>query len=477
MSIPERHSPYNQASEFLLSRIDYERAASIPYQKGAFRLDRMQHLLSALGNPQDRLKIVHVAGTKGKGSTSAMIAAASTAAGYCSGLFTSPHLDRIEERIMVDGQPCSEDDFGKWIDVVRPIVEQMDSMGDQDSLTHGPTYFEIITAIAFLHFIAVKTDIAIIEVGLGGRLDSTNVCQPLISVITSISYDHTQLLGNTLAEIAAEKAGIIKPGAPVISGVTDDEPRKVIADIAQRNQCRLIQLGVDFTYEYQSPSAIDDSAPVKRGKMNFQNHAPGILQNLCDVELGLLGRHQASNAAVALAVLTELSHQGWQLSETAIRRGLANVRLPARVEVVAERPTVVVDAAHNVASARALVETLLESFHASRRLLLFAATQDKDVRGMLRLLLPHFEAVIITRYLNNPRCVDVKLLEDLVAELSPIPRFVCSSPATAWQQARELATTDHLICVTGSFFLAAEMRNEIAQAPWKLAKPSVAQRA
>ena len=435
MSIPKRHPPDGHASDFLRSRIDYERAASIPYQKGAFRLDRVQGLLAALGNPQDRLKIVHVAGTKGKGSTSVMIAAALTAAGFRSGLFTSPHLNRIEERIMVDGQPCSEDDFGKWIDVVRPIVEQMDSVRGQDSLEHGPTYFEIITAIALLHFVAVEADIAVIEVGLGGRLDSTNVCQPLISVITSISYDHTQLLGNTLAEIAAEKAGIIKPGVPVISGVTDEEPRKLIAYIAQHNQCRLIQLGVDFTYEYQPPSAMDDSASIKRGKMNFENHIPGALQNMRGVELGLLGRHQAANAAVALAVLAELNLQGWQLPEIAVRRGLANVRLPARVEVVAQRPTVVVDAAHNVASARALVETLLESFQASRRLLLFAATQDKDVRGMLRLLLPYFEAVIITRYLNNPRSVDVKVLEDLVAELSPIQRFICSSPATAWQQA------------------------------------------
>ncbi|HTQ38038.1 MAG TPA: folylpolyglutamate synthase/dihydrofolate synthase family protein [Pirellulales bacterium] len=458
----------------MLSRINYERAISIPYYKREFRLDRMLDLLDRLGNPQDRLKIIHVAGTKGKGSTSAMIAAALSAAGYRAGLYTSPHVDRLEERLMVDGQPCPEEIFGNLVERVRPIVEQMDVQSGRPYAPElGVTYFEVITAIALLHFVAVGADVAVIEVGLGGRLDSTNVCQPLISVITSISLDHTQQLGNTLTEIASEKAGIIKPGIPVISGVIDEEPRRVIADIAQQHRCRLLQLGVDFTCQYRSPSGLDRTESITNAKLDFENHMRGSLQNMTDVDVGLLGRHQAMNAAVALAVLTELRSQGWHLPEVAIRRGLANVRLPARLEIVARRPTVVVDAAHNVASIQALLDTLKESFLASRRLLVFAATQEKDVRGMLRLLLPHFEAVILTRYLNNPRCMDLEELGLLVAELSTMPRFICIDPATAWRKACELVTEEHLMCVTGSFFLAAEMRAEIAQNPLKLSKKTI----
>ncbi len=193
MSLRTTDRSSDQALEFLLSRIDYERAAITSYSQWEFRLERMRDLLARLGNPQDKLRIVHVAGTKGKGSTSAMIAAALSASGYRTGLFTSPHLDRLEERIMIDGQPCSSADLIALVERVRPIVEQMDaeSFASSRPADAGPTYFEIITAMAFLHFAQASTDIAVVEVGLGGRLDSTNVCQPLVSVITSISFDHT----------------------------------------------------------------------------------------------------------------------------------------------------------------------------------------------------------------------------------------------------------------------------------------------
>jgi dihydrofolate synthase/folylpolyglutamate synthase len=466
MNTTDHYSRRDKAMAFLLSRIDYERAIAIPYHQQEFYLNRMRDLLARLGNPQEQLSIVHVAGTKGKGSTSAMIAAALSAAGHRSGLYTSPHVDRLEERLMVDNRPCSERTFVALLEQVRPIVEQMDAEGQQQTPPEpGPTYFEITTAMAMLHFATVETDIAVIEVGLGGRLDSTNVCQPLISVITSISFDHTQQLGNTLAEIAREKAGIIKPGIPVISGVIGEEARQVIADVAHQHRCRLMQLGVDFAYDYQPPRGLDQPGTLAHGKMDFENRMAGSGQRMKGIELGLVGRHQAANAAVALAVLTELSRQGWQLPEVDVRRGLANLRWPARVEIMARRPTVVIDAAHNVASVQSLLNTLEESFQAPRRLLVFATTQGKDVRGMLRLLLPHFEAVILTRYLNNPRAVSVEELDELTAELSPIPRFVCDNPSAAWHKACELTTADHLVCMTGSFFLAAEMRVEIARKP------------
>jgi dihydrofolate synthase/folylpolyglutamate synthase len=477
MNVTDRYSRRNQTMAFLLSRIDYERAISIPYNKQEFHLDRMRNLLARLGNPEKRLRIVHVAGTKGKGSTSAMIAAALSAAGYRVGLYTSPHLDRIEERLMVDGLPCSETEFAALLEQLRPIVEQMDTEGrQQTSPEPGPTYFEITTAMALLHFAAAGTDIAVIEVGLGGRLDSTNVCQPLISVITSISFDHTQQLGNTLAQIAWEKAGIIKPGVPLINGVIEEEPRQVIADMARQRGCPVVQLGADFTYDYHPPRGLDQPGTQIHGTMDYENRTTGPGQRMNGIELGLLGRHQAANAAVALAALTELKNQGWRLPEVPTRHGLANVRWPARVEIVARRPTVVIDVAHNVASIQSLLNTLEESFQATRRLLVFATTLGKDVRGMLKLLLPHFEAVVLTRYLNNPRAVSVGELEELVAELSPIPRLVCDDPAEAWQRTCEITRADHLVCVTGSFFLAAEMRAEIARKPIEQLERSVVQR-
>jgi dihydrofolate synthase / folylpolyglutamate synthase len=454
------------ALAFLLGRIDYERALSIPYNQRDFRLDRMRSLLARLGNPQDRLKIVHVAGTKGKGSTSAMIAAALTAAGYRTGLYTSPHLERLEERIVVDGEMCSAEELVSLVGQVRPIVDEMDREARRhDPEELGPTYFEITTALAMLHFANVKTDAAVLEVGLGGRLDSTNVCQPLVSVITSISFDHTKQLGNTLAAIAGEKAGIIKPGVPVVSGVIEDEPREVIHRVARENGSRLMQLCVDFSYRYTPPQAVNAQAASVHGTMDFESRTSATFQRLDRVELGLLGRHQAANAAVALAALSELSSQGWSLPENAIRRGLADLRWPGRVEIVSRQPTIIVDAAHNLASIQSLIETLDESFTSPHRLLVFSTSLDKDVRGMLQLLLPRFEAVILTKYTNNPRAVPLEKLTEWAAEISPIPRHQCENPAAAWKLVHELAGLEHLICITGSFFLAAEIRAEIAKHP------------
>jgi dihydrofolate synthase/folylpolyglutamate synthase len=455
---------------FLQSRIDFERAAAIPHNKRDFRLDRMRDLLARLGNPQQRLRIIHVAGTKGKGSTSAMIASVLSAAGYRCGLYTSPHLDRLEERLMVDGQPCPESEFVGLIQRIQPIVEQMDAEGQkQDPDWFGPTYFEITTAMAFLYFATcsverpVSTDVAVVEVGLGGRLDSTNVCEPIISVITSISYDHTDLLGSSLAEIAWEKAGIIKSGVPVVSGVVAEEPRRVITAAANQRGCRLLQLDVDFKYDYRPSHELGRPGPMTYASMGYQNSAASQWQNMPDIKLALLGRHQAANAAVAISVLNELEHLGLHVTEAAVRDGLANLNWPARVEVVARQPTVVIDAAHNVASIQSLTDTLQESFPPSRRLLVFGTTLGKDVRGMLQVLLPHFEAVILTRYVNNPRAVDVAELDKLAAELSTRPRYTCNNPLAAWQRACELATPADLVCITGSFFLAAEMRVEIAR--------------
>ncbi|MGH7136768.1 MAG: bifunctional folylpolyglutamate synthase/dihydrofolate synthase, partial [Pirellulales bacterium] len=248
---------YQAALSFLYGRIDYERTA-MPYGQGELRLDRMRELLRRLGDPQDRLPIVHVAGTKGKGSTSAMIAAGLSAAGHSTGLYTSPHLERLEERFLVDGQPCGEEELADLTDRLRPIVAEMDREARvADEI--GPTYFELTTAVALLHFVKRGVGAAVLEVGLGGRLDSTNVCLPRVAVITSISFDHMKQLGNTLEAIAREKAGIVKPAVPLVSGVVAEEPRREIAKICRQRGAPLVQLGRDFDFAYRAAAGVDEA--------------------------------------------------------------------------------------------------------------------------------------------------------------------------------------------------------------------------
>ncbi len=450
--------------KFLADRIDYERMRIMPYGVAEFRLGRMRQLLTRLGNPHHGLAVVHVAGTKGKGSTAAALAAVLRAAGYRTGLFTSPHLERVEERVAVDGRMCPPEQFAALLAEVRPAVEALDRQAARRGGGRiGPTYFEILTAAALLHFAREKIDLAVLEVGLGGRLDATNVCTPEVSIITSISFDHTRQLGATLAAIAGEKAGIVKRGVPLVSGVTDDEPREVIRQVCRRRRCRLLQRGVDFDFDYRPPRRLEQAAAP--GKMDFRDlHAAG--EGYRDLSLGLVGRHQAANAAVALAALEQLRNSGWNIPEQSVRRGLAGLTWPARVEVAARRPAVVLDGAHNVASVDALVETLDESFSPARRLLVFASTQEKDVRGMIQRLLGRFDEVVFTQYLDNPRAVPPEELQAIARELTGRQHPVFRDPAAAWEAVCRLARPEDLICVTGSLFIAAEMRRQLAVGPF-----------
>ncbi len=448
---------HQAATGYLYGRVNYERLARIPYHERAFKLDRMRDLLDQLGNPEQTLQIVHVAGTKGKGSTSTMIASILRSAGRRVGLFTSPHLQRTEERMMVDGGECSAAELVDLVDTLRPLVEAMDRQREPiDAQPDGPTYFEITTAMALLHFARRQADTAVLEVGLGGRLDSTNVCWPEVSVITSISHDHMQQLGGTLEMIAREKAGIVKPGVPVVSGVTGREPRDVIREICRQRQSRLVELGTDFQVRYRPPRELDRGQSL--GEIDFEDRSGDQPYCLAAARLGLLGRHQAQNAAVAVAAVGVLRRQGWSISDDAVRTGLAAARCPARVEVISRRPTIVVDGAHNAASAKALVTTLEESFSPRRKILIFATTQEKDVRGMVETLVPCFDEIVLTRYQHNPRAVPPQELAEVVERLTGRTGRVCSKPEQAWQLARQLAADDDLVCATGSFYLAAEIR-------------------
>ncbi len=456
-------TPHERASEFLLGRINYERITELPYGKRHMKLDRMRELLTRLGNPDAGLPIVHVAGTKGKGSTSALVAGVLQEAGYETGLFASPHLERIEERFVVNGVPCPSDDLVALVEQLRPVVEQMDREAD-GSL--GLTYFELTTAIALMHFAQRKVDIAVLEVGLGGRLDSTNVCQPAITVITSISLDHTKQLGSTVEEIAAEKAGIIKPGVPLLCGPLEAGPRRVIAEIARQHGSRMIEAGHDFQHTYHPPVELEKRNRL--GRLDFTGDLGSEDATLSSIPLKMLGEHQAENAALAIAIVARLRKQGWSISSDAIRATFARLVLPGRIELVRRRPAVVLDVAHNVAAVEALVNVITTCFACRQRTLVLATTKDKDVRGIVRVLVPHFQKVIVTQYYNNPRAVETDKLREIVREelakltSTEAVMYERSLPAEAWQLAQELAREsdkpDQLVCVTGSFFIAAELR-------------------
>ncbi|HYV34310.1 MAG TPA: folylpolyglutamate synthase/dihydrofolate synthase family protein [Gemmataceae bacterium] len=452
-----RPMTYEEAIQFWFGRVNYEHRSPGPSD---LKLDRMHALLERLGNPHQTLRIIHVAGSKGKGSTSAMLAAILRQAGYRTGLFTSPHLSAIEERIQVDGSPISRNELAAIMTEVRPFVEEMDQRQPAGAI--GVTFFEIATAVGFLHFARRRTEAVVLEVGLGGRFDSTNVCRPALAIITSISHDHTEQLGNTLASIAFEKAGIVKRGRPTLSGARDPEARAVIQRICRERASPLRELDVDIHYNHLPGEITAETTRLPRVRITTSRRP------WPEMELGLLGEHQAANAALAVAAVEELRQQGMHIGDAAVANGVAHVDWPARLEVVSRRPLVVLDCAHNIASIEALNDTLRQSFppaagtngnvHGGRRLLIFACSNDKDVAGIVQLLAPHFAHAFMTRYTKSRRGVPPEQLVELWRRSSDHPATACATPAEAWQAARAAAQPHDLICITGSVYLAGELR-------------------
>jgi dihydrofolate synthase / folylpolyglutamate synthase len=434
---------YEQAMHFWFGRINYEVKAPRPSD---LTLDRMRDLLTLLDNPQNRYRIVHVAGSKGKGSTSAILASILGRAGYRTGLFTSPHLCAVEERIQVDRTPITADELTR-------LMDEIQSLASRHGLEPALTFFEIATALGFLHFARRQVDVAVVEVGLGGRFDSTNVCAPLVSIITSISFDHTQYLGNTLAQIAMEKAGIVKPGRPCLSGVQGQEAREVIEDVCRQRAAPLKEIERDFHYRQEPAMIGDKNDTLMRVMVTSKRSWPPL-------EVNLIGEHQAANAALAVAAVEEIVAQGLPVSDQAVANGLARVDWPARLEIMGRQPLVLLDCAHNVASAEALVRSLQTSLPrralGGRRYLIFAGSNDKDLAGMLRVLAPQFDHVALTRFAQSPRSVAPEELAKLVP--NDIPRSNYASAAAAWNAVRRQASAQDMICVTGSVFLAGELR-------------------
>ena len=441
-----------QALAWLDGRINYERAPTSGSAAAAFGLTRMRRLLAMLGDPHRAYGVVHVAGTKGKGSTVTMLSAILEAAGHRVGRYLSPHVHSPEERIGVDGRPIRPADLVAVFARVIPAVEAVDAAEARRG-RHGPTWFEVLTAAAFAHFAEAGVEIAVIETGLGGRLDATNVCSPLVSVITSISLDHMKLLGPTISRIATEKAGIIKRGRPVVSGAMHPAARRVVAAVARRRRAPLLQRGRDFnvTLGPAGPDPLADTAFTLEMRDDARGTPPAY-------RIPLAGQHQADNAALAVVAAGLVADRGFTVDERAIASGLARATLPARIEPVARRPLVIVDAAHNVASMEALVATLRPVLaRHSRRALVFAASGDKQVERMLATVRGLFDQIVITRYQTNPRAAELPRLRAACRAAGLPAPLEAEHPRAALAAARSGVGPRGVVVVAGSFFLASEV--------------------
>jgi len=446
--MPQQFASYAEAMKYLFTLTNYEKGFNLkPRTTPKLGLERMSKLLESVGNPEKRLRAVHVAGTKGKGSTATMVASVLAAAGYRTGLYLSPHVEDVRERIQVNGQ---------WIPEAA-VCEHLNRMYDylrrseaKENGLYSTTFFEVFTAISFMYFETEHLDFTVAEVGMGGRLDATNVLNPLVCAITPVSMDHTERLGDTLAAIAGEKAGIIKPGVPVVCGPQQPAALQVIEETCRQRSAPLRCIGRDFRA----------GAPDADGAFGIETWNGRV----DGVKLKMIGRHQLGNAATATAALTVLKETGaarW--SDIHLRSGLASAFCPARVEVVRRQPTTVVDAAHNTASVQALLDTLKSSFRYDRLVMVFAVARDKDVPAILKLIAAEASHVIFTT-MANPRASTPEELADCMRETGFQRYSVEHDMPRALKQAEMLAGPEGLVCVCGSFYLAGDARKQLAQA-------------
>ena len=428
---------YQQVLDYICSYTDYEKVP-MPHDPAFYDLRRVDELLAQLGNPHLGARSVHIAGTNGKGSTAAMVASALTASGYTTGLYTSPHLHTWRERLRVNGELISEGEFVSLVERVKPEVEAVNNKATYGELTT----FELLTALGFAHFKLKGVDFQVLEVGLGGKFDATNIINPEVCIITSISFDHTEVLGSSLAEIAAEKAGIIKTGCVVVTSPQPDEVGKVIQETCLSYGVELVRVGSDVTWRGLSSDLNRQLFQVKGRLGSYKLSIP------------LLGQHQLGNAATAVAALEVLAEKGFNISRDSIIDGLARVSWPGRLQILRRRPLIVVDGAHNPDSAQKLRQSLEQYFVFDRAILVIGTSSDKDIAGIISELFSLFDKVIVT-CARHPRAMAPTLLKAEFARHG-VETQVVEGVSTALSQALALAGDRDLICVAGSLFVVAE---------------------
>jgi dihydrofolate synthase/folylpolyglutamate synthase len=434
---------FREAEEFLDRRARYGIKPS---------LDRIRVLCSKLEDPQLRYPSIHVTGTNGKTSTARMIASIMEVGGRRVGRYTSPHLQSVTERICINGKPVSEREFAASLERIAPYVEETDRE------TGDPlTYFEVNTAQAFLLFAERKVDLAVVEVGLGGRWDATNLVDSKVQVITGVALDHVEELGGTVRDIAGEKAGIIKGGGIVVSGVGDAEALEVVEEVTREKGCELKQLGREFQILYQVAYGIES------GRLGQVVGVRGLLREYPELHVPLLGDFQAANAACAVAACEAYAGSPRELSSTEVEAGLKRVRNPGRLEVVSFHPLVVLDGAHNPEGASRLARVILNDLDYEKLILVVGILKDKDMRGILEALVPLADTVVLTRS-SYERAAPTAALERLV-EVMGVRCVKVERVAEAVKFARTLASVSDMVCVTGSLYTVGEARTALGLKP------------
>jgi len=429
---------YQEALDYIYSFVDYSRTHQANLSPENFDLSRMVDFLDLLGTPHKKFPSLHIAGSKGKGSVSAFCASVLQAAGFKVGLYTSPHLKDFEERMQINQVPIPRNTLAEYVEEIKPAVESVPKL----------TTFEIMTGLAFLFFARQEVDIAVIEVGLGGRLDATNIITPLVSVITSLYLDHVTILGETLEEIAAEKGGIIKPGIPVVSAPQEENALNVIKKIAAQRNSPLIIVEEEYPYSIVSSTLDGQEFIITSPKEGQEGDSSYFIP--------LLGNFQVLNAVTAYAALDNIRSRGFPLDEEQIKRGLETTVWPARFEIARREPPVIFDAAHNPASMRKLRETLDSFFPDLPLILVFGISEDKQLDGMLAEILPRTFHLITTQA-DHPRAMEAGDLEKRAGEYSCTSESI-SNVQNALTRAIQLAGDEKIVLVTGSIFVAASAR-------------------
>lgn len=437
---------YQEALKYLESFINYEKVEGYNY-KSSLKLERMKRFAALLGDPQKYTKSIHIAGTKGKGSTAAFVHSVLRSAGFKAGLYTSPHLVDFRERIRINEELVSEKDLSMILGNIRDAVES--SMNED-----RPSFFEVYTMIAYIYFKQNRCDFAVYEVGLGGRLDATNLIDPVACAITPLSYEHTDKLGSTLKEIATEKCGIIKSGSICVSAPQDKEALKVIESICMERNARLILVGRDITFKELN---ISEDGEI----FNLS----GTLGEYANIRIRLLGSHQVVNAATAIGVIEAMHSRGVDISNDAIMDGLELARWPGRLEIMARTPYVVVDGAQNGSSAEALAGSLKKIFKYKRLILILGVSRDKDLERILERLLPISDMIVFTKSRVTGRAMDPENIK-IAAEKTGItaPQIKMTGNAEdAIKEALSAADKGDLILATGSLFIVGEIKDYFAK--------------
>jgi len=438
---------YQESVDYIFGHTNYEMVPRVPHTQANYDLRRVYQLLERLGNPHLKARSLHITGTNGKGSTSAMLASVLTVAGYTTGLYTSPHLLTMRERIMVNGRPIEESEVADFMTGLQPEIEAVNAEAAFGRLT----VFEILTALGFAYFGQKQCQFQVLEVGMGGRYDATNVILPEVCLLTSINYDHMEVLGDTLTIIAGEKCGIIKPGCAVISHPQVEEAGRVIRDVCLEKGARLILLGQEVARRSLSYDLNGQVLEV-RGRLDQYR-----------VSLPLLGQYQLDNCAAAVAALEVLIEKGFHISKADILRGLAQVDFPGRMQIISRAPLIVVDGGHNPGASHSLKETLRDYFKPKRSILVIGVSNDKDIPGIVQELAPVFDSVIATRA-DNPRSAKPEVLSAEFRKHGRESRVAENIPQ-ALGEAQSMAGKDDLVCVTGSLFVVGEALRYLSPMP------------